>query len=235
MALTELAIRSAKVEGKITKLSDGGGLQLWVTGDGAKRWRLDVRLERLTPKVAQLLRVAAAVSPSVQGPPHVFLRERFRTIVYLRHLFEQGRLKAIANRPNDPAGKVVSVYDWGGLEIAVGGDHERLSVWMRGKVGTIGPGAFENVRISRDEVLREFPVEPPEDEDVGPAAVSDEQIRELVRGLCETSGGYVNQEQGARFVRRQFPNVGRDRARCLVREVTGNEKPVPKGLEGKSN
>ena len=32
MALTELAIRSAKVEGKITKLSDGGGLQLWVTG-----------------------------------------------------------------------------------------------------------------------------------------------------------------------------------------------------------
>ena len=72
---------------------------------------IDVRLERLTPKLAQLLRVAAAVSPSVQGPPHVFLRERFRTIVYLRHLFEQGRLKAIANRPNDPAGKVVSVYD----------------------------------------------------------------------------------------------------------------------------
>jgi hypothetical protein len=97
---------------------------------------IDVRLERLTPKLAQLLRVAAAVSPSVQGPPHVFLRERFRTIVYLRHLFEQGRLKAIANRPNDPAGKVMSVYDWGGLEIAVGGDHERLSVWMRGKVGT---------------------------------------------------------------------------------------------------
>jgi integrase len=43
MALTELAIRSAKVEGKITKLSDGGGLQLWVTGDGAKRWRLAYR------------------------------------------------------------------------------------------------------------------------------------------------------------------------------------------------
>ena len=107
----------------------------------------DVRLERLTPKLAQLLREAAAVSPSVQGPPHVFLRERFRTIDYLRHLFERGRLKAIANRPNDPAGKVISAYDWGGLEIAVGGDHERLSVWMRGKVGRIGPGAFENVRV----------------------------------------------------------------------------------------
>jgi integrase len=43
MALTELAVRSAKAEGKITKLSDGGGLQLWVTPDGAKRWRLAYR------------------------------------------------------------------------------------------------------------------------------------------------------------------------------------------------
>ena len=43
MALTELAVRSAKAEGRITKLSDGGGLQLWVTGDGAKRWRLAYR------------------------------------------------------------------------------------------------------------------------------------------------------------------------------------------------
>jgi hypothetical protein len=192
----------------------------------------DVRLERLTPKLAQLLREAAVVSPSVEGPPHVFLRERFRTLDYLRHLFEQGRLNAIANRPNNPAGKVISAYDWGGLEIAVGGDHERLGVWMRGKVGRIGPGAFENLRVSRDEVLREFPVEPPEDEDVGPTAVSDEQIRELVRGLCETSGGYVSQEEGARFVRRHFPNVERDRARYLVREVTGNEKPGPQGPRG---
>ena len=147
----------------------------------------------------------------------------------MRHLFERGRLKAIANRPNDPAGKVISAYDWGGLEIAVGGDHERLSVWMRGKVGRIGPGAFENVRVSRDEVLREFPVEPPADEDVGPAAVSDEQIRELVRAAAASAGGFIGQAEGASVVRRKFPDVRRDRARRLVREVTGNEKPGPKG------
>ena len=35
--------KDQKAEGKITKLSDGGGLQLWVTGDGAKRWRLAYR------------------------------------------------------------------------------------------------------------------------------------------------------------------------------------------------
>jgi hypothetical protein len=40
MSLTELQLRSAKPRGKVSKLSDGGGLQLWVTPDGAKRWRL---------------------------------------------------------------------------------------------------------------------------------------------------------------------------------------------------
>jgi integrase len=43
MALTEVAVRTAKASGKITKLSDGGGLQLWLTPDGAKRWRLAYR------------------------------------------------------------------------------------------------------------------------------------------------------------------------------------------------
>ena len=43
MPLTEMAIRSAKPRAKIVKLSDGGGLQLWITPDGAKRWRLAYR------------------------------------------------------------------------------------------------------------------------------------------------------------------------------------------------
>jgi integrase len=43
MSLTELNVKSAKAKGKITKLSDGGGLQLWITPDGAKRWRLAYR------------------------------------------------------------------------------------------------------------------------------------------------------------------------------------------------
>ena len=43
MALTDLAIRRASPGPKIIKLSDGGGLQLWVTPDGAKRWRMAYR------------------------------------------------------------------------------------------------------------------------------------------------------------------------------------------------
>jgi integrase len=43
MLLTELQVRSAERESKIVKLSNGGGLQLWVTPDVAKRWRLAYR------------------------------------------------------------------------------------------------------------------------------------------------------------------------------------------------
>jgi integrase len=43
MPLTEMRIRSAKPSATIVKLSDGGGLQLWITPDGAKRWRLAYR------------------------------------------------------------------------------------------------------------------------------------------------------------------------------------------------
>ena len=43
MALTEMEVRKAASGAKIIKLSDGGGLQLWVSPDGAKRWRLAYR------------------------------------------------------------------------------------------------------------------------------------------------------------------------------------------------
>jgi plasmid stability protein len=41
--LTDLRIRTAKPSGKIRKLSDGRGLQLWVSPAGGKSWRLDYR------------------------------------------------------------------------------------------------------------------------------------------------------------------------------------------------
>lgn len=43
MALTDLEIRNAKQRPSLFKLSDGGGLQLWVYPDGAKRWRMAYR------------------------------------------------------------------------------------------------------------------------------------------------------------------------------------------------
>jgi len=43
MALTDRKIRNVEASKSLAKLSDGGGLQLWVMPDGAKRWRLAYR------------------------------------------------------------------------------------------------------------------------------------------------------------------------------------------------
>jgi integrase len=43
MALTDREIRKIEPGKALAKLSDGGGLQLWVMPDGAKRWRLAYR------------------------------------------------------------------------------------------------------------------------------------------------------------------------------------------------
>ncbi|WGJ15502.1 Arm DNA-binding domain-containing protein [Methylocapsa sp. D3K7] len=43
MSLTDMEIRTAKPSARLVKLSDGGGLQLWIMPDGAKRWRLAYR------------------------------------------------------------------------------------------------------------------------------------------------------------------------------------------------
>jgi integrase len=41
--LTDLQIRTAKAEKRVRKLTDGGGLQLWVLPSGSKQWRLAYR------------------------------------------------------------------------------------------------------------------------------------------------------------------------------------------------
>jgi hypothetical protein len=43
MHLTDTRVRSAKPQAKAYKLSDGGGMYLLVTPDGARYWRLDYR------------------------------------------------------------------------------------------------------------------------------------------------------------------------------------------------
>jgi integrase len=43
MPLTDIQIKKAKPGPKTIKLSDGGGLQLWLEPDGARRWRLAYR------------------------------------------------------------------------------------------------------------------------------------------------------------------------------------------------
>lgn len=52
MPLTDTAIRNAKPKESTIKLSDGGGLQLWITPAGAKLWRLAYRFDRKQRKLS---------------------------------------------------------------------------------------------------------------------------------------------------------------------------------------
>lgn len=45
MALTDVAIRNAKPDGKAYKLADGAGMFLLVTPAGGKLWRLKYRID----------------------------------------------------------------------------------------------------------------------------------------------------------------------------------------------
>ena len=52
MPLTDMEIRTAKPGARLVKFSDGGGLQLWLMPDGAKRWRFAYRLAGLQKVLA---------------------------------------------------------------------------------------------------------------------------------------------------------------------------------------
>jgi hypothetical protein len=53
MPLTDVKIRTAvAVVAKTVKLSDGGGLQLWITGSGSKLWYLAYRFGGKQRKLA---------------------------------------------------------------------------------------------------------------------------------------------------------------------------------------
>jgi hypothetical protein len=118
----------------------------------------DPRLAQLSP---ELRRVAIDYfsAPEPHGPPYVFIRGTFPTIRYLEHLFRTGALSATANLPGEPKAYELTKADWAGLELACGGDSQRLGVWRIGKVSVVGGGDFENGRVDRELVLSVFPAE----------------------------------------------------------------------------
>ncbi len=72
MALSDTQIRAAQPGSKIVKLSDGGGVQLWISPDGAKRWRLAYRFDAaqkaLAIGVCRFDRLFIFTLRSFQGP-----------------------------------------------------------------------------------------------------------------------------------------------------------------------
>jgi hypothetical protein len=177
--------------------------------------------------------LAEHASPGeIHGPPFVFIREPFPTIKYLEHLFRSNRLAAIGNLPNSPSMRTISGEDWAGLEIACGGDFDRLAVWYVGRVQSKGHGDYENVSVKREDVIREFPAEPDTRKSI--EICSDDDARALIREAMRQHGGFIGQDAGAEFVRAHLPTFPKKRAMRLVQEETGNTKPGPKGPRRKS-
>ncbi len=58
---------------------------------------------------------------------------------------------------------------------------------------------------------------------------SDDDARALIRTAIVQNGGFIGQKDGAGIVRKKFPSFNKDRAMGLVKEMTANDKPGPKG------
>jgi hypothetical protein len=197
-------------------------------GDDRTRIVSDPQLTDLSSGLVDSIRTYVS-APEAHGPPHVFVREAFPTVKYLEHLFRSARLQAIGNLPGDPRALAINVSDWSGLEIDVGGNRGRMCVWRLGQTRAIGGGDFENVRVERNQVLREFPAEPPREGTAPSGVASDDDARAVIRAALDEQDGFIGQENGAEIVRRKFPKFPKKRAMQLVRELTGNDKPGPKG------
>jgi hypothetical protein len=104
-----------------------------------------------------------------------------------------------------------------------------MCVWRLGQIRVSGQGDFENVRVEREAVLREFPEEPPFDQMLSKRLPTDDEAKAVIRVALGQEGGFVSQEKGAAIVRGKFPTFPKKRAMQLVRELTGNDKPGPKG------
>ena len=63
---------------------------------------------------------------------------------------------------------------------------------------------------------------------------SDDDARAVIRRAMEENSGFIAQNVGADIVRKELPGFQKKRAMALVKELTENEKPGPRGPRRKS-
>lgn len=179
----------------------------------------DPRLKRLSPK-ARFTICEYYSAPEPHGPPHVFVREAFPTIRYLRRLLRHGALKAKGSAPGELEASELSRLDWADHEIVCRGNSRRLGVWRIGAVGTDAE-AFQNVRIERESILQAFPA--------AETSLIEDEMDALLRNEITKNGGFLSQNDGAEILRECFPQLSRDQRRERVKALTNNTKQGPHG------
>lgn len=88
-------------------------------------------------------------------------------------------------------------------------------------------GHWTRVRFERDDVMAVF--KPVARVESAAARLSEDGARAALRAEIDRCGGFLSQDNGAAHVASIDPTFGRVRARRLTKELTGNEKPGPKG------
>ena len=178
----------------------------------------------------------AARDREPHGPPQELGFYPFPTEEYVLFLLREGRLTASGSLPSEVLGRQISSVEWRGLELSIDPSHSRVGVFkLNSKSRSSAPKqrsvVFENVRIPRDEILGLFPADPPKVEHSTKSNVSDESVLALIRAaICRSENdGFVSQEKGAEIVRKTYPNFDKKRAMSLVKRLTGNTKPGPRG------
>jgi hypothetical protein len=179
------------------------------------RARLMIRgLNLVEPEKLRSLLKEVLADNSVQQPPREVAVSIFPHHDYLLWLFRKGALEGKGYLPGELLSVEISPADWAGLEIAISEDTQRLGVWRIGRTVNVkrgldidskaiqkrridrllgreglhpGVGDIENVRVQRDEIMKEFAANTPTRRDMV-KRLSDDDIRTLIRAEAKKSG-----------------------------------------------
>ncbi len=181
------------------------------------RARLKTRgLDQVEPEKLRSLLKEVLADNAVQEPPREVVVSIFPYRDYLLWLFRKGALVGKGHPPGAPLSVEILPADWAGLEIAISEDTQRLGVWRIGRPANAkrgidrllgceglrpGAGDIENVRVQRDEILKEFPERTPRAQNrqqVKP--LSDAAALELIREAASKKDGFITQNEGAKIL-----------------------------------
>lgn len=154
MALTDIACRKAKSGTRLVKLSDGGGLQLWVAPTGGKHWhfayRFDGKQRRLGigPYGAPPAGVSLEAARARRDEAKARLREGVDPAVHQRRL-KAARVEASANTFGVIADELLAKKKREGIATTTREKYEWLIGMAKAELGSLPVAS-----ISSGEVLR---------------------------------------------------------------------------------
>lgn len=154
MALTDIACRKAKSGSRLVKLSDGGGLQLWVTPTGGKHWhfayRFDGKQRRLGigPYGAPPAGVSLEAARARRDEARARLREGIDPAAHQRRL-KAVRVEAAANTFGVIADELLAKKKREGIATTTREKYEWLMGMAKAELGSLPIAS-----ISSGEVLR---------------------------------------------------------------------------------